>query len=199
MKSFTLIETVLALSILVILFGIVFRTSVFQKDVYYLGQEVKKLRHFLSLARDLSFTNQRVNNQKVCAVGILFQNNQYQGVAYVTLGEDCQNQFRNNPNSFANINAYLLENGFISQDEKDPLRIIEEFQGSLVVKTNCQDTVQNDVLILFINPYGDPVFFQRQNNAWNNIANNFPLCFSLKYKNDEKTIKINKIGQILLQ
>jgi len=197
MKAFTLYELVITMFVLTMLFSISFKTPIFQKNVYYLPQETNRLANFLKLAQDTSFTEVFLEDKKLCAAGFRFKENEYIGVAFLTTEDDCEFLFNQKPDAFASTTHYLLENGSLSKDQNNPLVIKRKFDGDLKLKSGCSNII-DDALLLFISPYGEPALFIKKGDKWS-LQENWPLCFSLTYRNEERQIKINQLGQILLQ
>lgn len=201
MKAFTLFELVITMFVLTILFSISFKTPVFQKTVYYLPQETNKLAHFLRLSRDVSLTNYSFKEKKLCAAGLQFENNtRYQGVVYLSEEEDCEFLFQKEPSKFSATNAYLLDDGSVDDNLNNQRIIKKSFLGGMFVSDQtCRESISDAVIILFINPYGEPAIFSRSASGWKLAENIWPVCIVLKYQGDERKITINQLGQILLQ
>jgi hypothetical protein len=197
MKAFTLYELIITIFVLTLLFSISFKTPVFQKNIYYLSQETVRLANFLRLTKDVSLSAISLNNKNLCASGLKFENNNvYKGVAYLTEEDDCEFLFKNDPRRFAGTNAYVLKDGSLSQNQTD-LWINQKFDGSFSLSDCKGNSLDSDVLILFIHPYGESALYIKRGSEWSFVEQEF--CIDLKYRNEEKKIKINKLGQILFE
>jgi hypothetical protein len=201
MKAFTLYELIITIFVLTLLFSISFKTPVFQKNIYYLSQETVRLANFLRLTKDVSLSAISLNNKNLCASGLKFENNNvYKGVAYLTEEDDCEFLFKNRPERFASTNAYVLKDGSLSQNQAD-LWINQRFDGSFSLSDCKKNPLGPDVLVLFIHPYGESALYIKRGNEWIFVEENLwkEFCIDLKYRNEEKRIKINKLGQILFE
>ncbi len=189
MKAFTLYEMIITLFVMTILFSIAFKSPVFHEKIYYLNQATKKLSDALHLAQDAALSNNKINDEKICAVGIKFNTSSYEGVAFYAPTEDCEAYFNNHKEEFVRINAFLQQDGSISA-VKNNLQLFEQFKGTLLVD-NCSRSIK-DYKILFLNPYGEVIFFDSVNKEISSDS----LLICLKYSDESKQIKINKFGQI---
>lgn len=218
MKGFTLVEIALIFFIITILTSISLQYTVFSTDVLYLKNIIYKLSSNINLLRDFSLGTRLIKlineEAKVCGYGFLITNNSYLGYAYATTSYlNCDLIASTTPQSFAPQQPllYLHTNGDIREDPIEPLQVKDDlkyinFRISLTSPT-CSDNLfssYNQIALVYYNPYGDLLLLGKRSssiNSWENILlkvdwENIYLC--LKYKNEERFLKINRIGQLVI-
>jgi hypothetical protein len=209
MKAFTLIEIALVILITAILAGISLRFTVFSPETLYLKNFIYKLGSNINLLKDFSLSRKEVDANKVCGYGISFSN-RYFGYVFATSSVlDCDTIASSSPTSFAPSEPifYLHTNGDIRQDPIEPLQIKDEFKPGLSMRISlssptCSDNLFSfypEIALVYYNPYGDLLLLGKSGN-WTNLLpsdwQNIFFCF--QYKNENRYLKINRSGQILI-
>jgi hypothetical protein len=209
MKAFTLIEIALVILITAILAGISLRFTVFSPETLYLKNFVYKLGSNINLLKDFSLSRKEVDANKVCGYGISFSN-RYFGYVFATSSVlDCDTLASSSPASFAPSEPifYLHTNGDIRQDPIEPLQIKDEFKPGFSMRislsnSTCSDNLFSfypEIALVYYNPYGDLLLLGKSGNWTNLLSSDWQnIFFCLQYKNENRYLKINRSGQILI-
>jgi hypothetical protein len=210
MKAFTLIEIALVILITAILAGISLRFTVFYPETLYLKNFIYKLGSNINLLKDFSLSRKEVDTNKACGYGIYFSNGRYFGYVFATSSVlDCDTIALSSPASFAPSQPifYLHTNGDIRQNPIETLQIKDEFKPGLSIRislsnSTCSDNLFSfypEIALVYYNPYGDLLLLGKSGN-WTNLLpsdwQNIFFCF--QYKNENRYLKINRSGQILI-
>jgi hypothetical protein len=211
MKAFTLVEIALVILITAILSGISLRFTAFSEETLYLKNVVYKLGSNINLLKDFALSRREVNGNKVCGYGINFSTSSYFGYVFATSSVlACDTLASSSPTSFAPSPPifYLHTNGDIRQNPIEPLKIKDDFKPGLSIRislsnSTCSDNLfsfYREIALVYYNPYGDLLFLGKRNDIWYNLL---PptwqnIFFCLQYKNENRYLKINRSGQILI-
>jgi len=212
MKAFTLLEVALVILITAILAGISLEFTVFSPETLYLKNFVYKLGSNINLLKDFSLSRREVDSNKVCSYGISFSTSTSTYFGYISATSsvlDCDTLASSSPASFAPSESifYLHTNGDIRQDPIEPLQIKDNFKPALSMRISlssptCSDNLFNsypEIALVYYNPYGDLLLLGKSSN-WDNLLSpdwqNIFFCFG--YKNENRYLKINRSGQILI-
>jgi hypothetical protein len=211
MKAFTLVEIALVILITAILAGISLRFTAFSSETLYLKNVVYKLGSNVNLLKDFALSRREVYGNKVCGYGIKLSNSSYFGYVFATSSVlTCDTLASSSPTSFAPSSPifYLHTNGDIRQDPIGPLQIKEDFKPGLSIKisTSSSDCSNNlfssysEIALVYYNPYGDLLFLGKRSGNWFNLLPSTwqNIFFCLQYKNENRYLKINRSGQILI-
>jgi hypothetical protein len=209
MKAFTLIEIALVILITAILAGISLRFTVFSPETLYLKNFVYKLGSNINLLKDFSLSRKEVDANKVCGYGISFSN-RYFGYVFATSSVlDCDTLASSSPASFAPSEPifYLHTNGDIRQNSIEPLQIKDDFKPGLSMRISlssptCSDNLFSfypEIALVYYNPYGDLLLLGKSGNWANLLPSDWQnIFFCFQYKNENRYLKINRSGQILI-
>jgi hypothetical protein len=213
MKAFTLVEIALVILITAILAGISLRFTAFSEETLYLKNFIYKLGSNINLLKDFALSRREVNGNKVCGYGINFSTSSYFGYVFATSSVlACDTLASSSPTSFVPSSPifYLHTNGDIRQNPIGPLQIKEDFKPGLSIKistssSNCSSydlfsSHYQEIALVYYNPYGDLLFLGKRSGNWTNLL---PptwqnIFFCLQYKNENRYLKINRSGQILI-
>jgi len=211
MKAFTLVEIALVILITAILAGISLRFTAFSEETLYLKNFVYKLGSNINLLKDFALSRREVNGNKVCGYGIRFSTSSYFGYVFATSSVlACDTLASSSPTSFAPSSPifYLHTNGDISTSTIETLQIKDDFKPGLSIKIStsfpdCSDNLFShypEIALVYYNPYGDLLFLGKRSGTWYNLlpSNWQNIFFCLQYKNENRYLKINRSGQILI-
>jgi hypothetical protein len=217
MKAFTLVEIALVILITAILAGISLRFTAFSEETLYLKNFIYKLGSNINLLKDFALSRREVNGNKVCGYGINFSTSSYFGYVFATSSVlACDTLASSSPTSFVPSPPifYLHTNGDIRQNPIEPLQIKEDFKPGLSIKistssSNCSNNLfssysdysdYSEIALVYYNPYGDLLFLGKRSDTWYNLLppnwQNIYFCF--RYKGENRYLKINRSGQILI-
>jgi hypothetical protein len=102
---------------------------------------------------------------------------------------------------------YLHTNGDIRQNPIEPLQIKDNFKPGFLMRISsssptCSDNLfssYSEIALVYYNPYGDLLLLGRSGNWTNLLPSNWQnIFFCLKYKNENRYLKINRSGQMLI-
>lgn len=210
-RAFTLIEIVMVLLIVTMLTTIAFNFNVFSEENTYLKNFNYRLFSDLSLAKNLSFSKQVINESSglaVCGYGLLLTSSSYLGYAYATsnIWESCDYLASSSPTVYATSSPeyFIHSNGEVRSDIIPSLQMKNIFNGTIKISTSSSDCSNNifdnysKVAIVYYNPYGDYLFLGEDSSSnWGKLTfNDIYLC--LEYKNEKRYLRINGIGQLLV-
>ena len=211
MKAFTLIEIALVIFIITVLTSISLRFTVFSPENLYLKNFVYKFGSNINFIKDLSLGRNIVNNQKVCGYGILISSSSYYGYVFATSSVfDCDTIASSSPKSFAPSSPilYIHTNGDIRESPIDTLQIQDNFKTGLSIKVSTtSETCSNNLLsfyseiaLIYYNPYSDLLLLGKNLSNWYNLlsSNWQNIYFCLKFKNEDRYLRINRSGQMLI-
>jgi len=210
MKAFTLIEIAIVIFVIIVLSGIAFRFTVFSSETLYLKNFVYKLGSNINFLKDFSLSIRKVDSNKFCGYGISFSNNNnYFGYAFATSSVlDCDTLASSSPTSFAPSSFYLHTNGDIRQDPIEPLQIKDNFKPGLSMQISlssltCSENLfssYSEIALVYYNPYSDLLLLGKSGNKWENLLPSDwqNIFFCLEYKGENRYLKINRSGQILI-
>jgi hypothetical protein len=215
MKAFTLVEIALVILITAILAGISLRFTAFSEETLYLKNFIYKLGSNINLLKDFALSRREVNGNKVCGYGINFSTSSYFGYVFATSSVlACDTLASSSPTSFVPSPPifYLHTNGDIRQNPIEPLQIKEDFKPGLSIKISTSFSVSfsdcsnnlfdyyREIALVYYNPYGDLLFLGKRSDTWYNLLppnwQNIYFCF--RYKGENRYLKINRSGQILI-
>ncbi len=228
MRGFTLIEVILVLLITTILTSISFYFTALSPETLYLKNFTYKLGSNINLLKDLSLGRKLIDSYKrVCGYGLIFiptlNEIQYFGYVYAThfIGIECELLASYFPTSFIpGSNPYYIHtNGEIRQNPIDILQMKDIFKKTwstdyFKISTSsilCDDdllSTYSQIALVYYNPYGDLLLLGSNTN--NNTTQWFDLIssnqdnwdniyFCLRYKNEERKLRINRSGQIIFE
>jgi hypothetical protein len=210
MKAFTLVEIALVILITAILAGISLRFTAFSSETLYLKNFVYKLGSNINLLKDFALSRREVNGNKVCGYGINFSTSNYFGYVFATSSVlACDTLASSSPTSFAPSSPifYLHTNGDISTSTIETLQIKDDFKPgfSMKISTSSSDCFYDlfssyqEIALVYYNPYGDLLFLGKSSGWVNLLPSDWQnIFFCLQYKNENRYLKINRSGQILI-
>jgi len=211
MKAFTLIEIALVILITTILSGISLKFTAFSPETLYLKNFVYKLGSNINLLKDFALSRREVSGNKVCGYGIKFSTSSYFGYVFATSSVlDCDTLASSSPTIFGPSEPifYLHTNGDIKQNPIEALQIKDDFKPGFSMRISlsspiCSDNLFNsysEIALVYYNPYGDLLFLGKRSGTWYNLlpSNWQNIFFCLQYKNENRYLKINRSGQILI-
>jgi prepilin-type N-terminal cleavage/methylation domain-containing protein len=209
MKAFTLIEIAVVILITAILAGISLRFTVFSPETLYLKNFIYKLGSNINLLKDFSLSRREVDSNKICGYGIDFSN-RYFGYAFATSSIlDCDTLASSSPEIFNPSGSifYLHTNGDIRTSTIETLQIKDDFKPELSMKISlssptCADNLFSsypEIALVYYNPYGDLLLLGK-NSDWTNLlpSNWQNIFFCFQYNNENRYLKINRSGQIII-
>jgi hypothetical protein len=211
MRAFTLIEIALVIFIITVLTSISLRFTVFSPETLYLKNFVYKFGSNINLIKDLSLGRNIVNNQKVCGYGMLISSSSYYGYVFATSSVlDCDTIASSSPESFAPISPilYLHTNGDIRESPIDTLQMKDNFKAGLSMAISTTSGCSNNLLpsyyseiaLIYYNPYSELLLLGKNLSNWYNLlsSNWENIYFCLQFKNEDRYLKINRSGQMLI-
>ncbi|GIW67346.1 MAG: hypothetical protein KatS3mg096_214 [Candidatus Parcubacteria bacterium] len=210
MKGFTLIEIALVVLITTLLTGFAFKFTSFSEDTLYLKNFIYKLGSNVNLIKDFSLSRREIYGSKVCGYGILFSNNNYLAYVFATSSHvSCDLIASTTPIVYAPSSPflYLHTNGEIRTDPISPLQIKDNFKTALSLRislsNNCPDNLLNfysQIALVYYNPYGDLLLLGQSAGNWVNLLppNWQNIYFCLQYKNENRYLRLNRSGQMLI-
>jgi hypothetical protein len=215
MKAFTLVEIALVILITAILAGISLRFTAFSEETLYLKNFVYKLGSNINLLKDFALSRREVNGNKVCGYGMRFSTSSYFGYVFATSSVlACDTLASSSPTSFVPSPPifYLHTNGDISTSTIETLQIKDDFKPGLSIEISTSSSVSfsdcsnnlfdyyREIALVYYNPYGDLLFLGKRSDTWYNLLppnwQNIYFCF--RYKGENRYLKINRSGQILI-
>jgi hypothetical protein len=209
MKAFTLIEIALVILITTILAGISLKFTAFSPETLYLKNFVYKLGSNINLLKDFSLSRKEIDSSKVCGYGINFSN-RYFGYVFATSSVlDCDTLASSSPTIFGPSEPifYLHTNGDIKQNPIEALQIKDDFKPGFSMRISlssptCSDNLFNsysEIALVYYNPYGDLLLLGKSGNWVNLLPSDWQnIFFCFRYKNENRYLKINRSGQILI-
>jgi hypothetical protein len=210
MKAFTLVEIAFVLLVTAILAGISLRFTVFSPETLYLKNFVYKLGSNVNLLKDFSLSRRKIDTNKVCGYGISFSTSSYFGYVFATSSLlECDGLASSSPAIFVPSSPilYLHTNGDIRQNPIEPLQIKDNFKRGFSMRISlssptCSDNLfssYSEIALVYYNPYGDLLLLGRSGNWTNLLPSNWQnIFFCLQYKNENRYLKINRSGQMLI-
>jgi type II secretory pathway pseudopilin PulG len=208
MKAFTLLETVYVLLILSIIFSAIFWGYSFRKEFFYLKNFLKKLRFALETTIDMSQRAYLKDNYLFCSYGIYFASSTYyETLGFYTTSTNCDSVILNDEKFLNSIKSGLSNKFYITYyqeltEQYNPQTILSEnFKGQIKISlsNDCSSPLNFPVLLVSLYSTSEfYVFLSSGGGDWQKInTQNIYLC--LNYRNDEKILRINKLGQIILE
>lgn len=208
MKAFTLLETVYVLLILSIIFSAIFWGYSFRKEFFYLKNFLKKLRFALETTIDMSQRAYLKDNYLFCSYGIYFASSTYyEALGFYTTSTNCDLVILNDEKFLNSIKSGLSNKFYITYYQEltkqyNPQTVLSEnFKGQIKVSlsNDCSSPLNFPVLLVSLYSTSEfYVFLSSGGGDWQKInTQNIYLC--LNYRNDEKILRINKLGQIILE
>jgi len=208
MKAFTLLETVYVLLILSIIFSAIFWGYSFRKEFFYLKNFLKKLRFALETTIDMSQRAYLKDNYLFCSYGIYFASSTYyEALGFYTTSTNCDSVILNDEKFLNSIKSGLSNKFYITYYQEltkqyNPQTVLSEnFKGQIKVSlsNDCSSPLNFPVLLVSLYSTSEfYVFLSSGSGDWQKInTQNIYLC--LNYRNDEKILRINKLGQIILE
>lgn len=210
MRGFTLIELAVIILITTILASISLRFTAFSADTLYLKNLIYKLGSSINLIKDFVSSKREISGLRTCGYGILFSNNNYFAYAFATYPNlDCDLIASNSPTSYIPTSPtfYLHTNGEIRTDPIPSLQIKDNFKSALSLKISlnnyCPDNLldyYNQIALIYYNPYGDILLLGKNGGNWTSLLNSNwrDIYFCFQYKNENRFLRINRSGQMLI-
>ena len=214
-RGFTLIEISIVLLIATFLIGIAFNFINIKSETLYLKNTAYKISSDISFIREMSFSRVIPSGfdyrLRSCGYGLYFSPRGYFAYSFVTSSDvNCDLLASENVINFAPQEGmfYIHTNGEVRAKPLNPILLSNNYQPGFSLamsfdSSSCSNNIFNtypEAAIIFYNPYGDLLVFGR-NGGWNLIVPNQweNIYFCLSYKNDKIFLRINKLGQIILE
>lgn len=209
MKGFTLLEATYVILILSILFAAVFYGYALRKDFFYLKNFSKQIRLALETSIDMSQRAIFKDNYLFCGYGIYFPNSfSYEALGFYTTSTECDIVFQDEAKLSYFINSGLSKKYYLTyyndliNNFDSRLVLADNFKGNIYFSTssrNCDEPNRLNFPVILLSVYSTSEFYLFLGGPnWRKIAaNNVYLC--LEYKNENRVLRINKLGQLILE